>query len=88
MKKVGIAGILIFIALGIYVFLLYPFSFMQARPATGEKRIVAAGNRTIAYYVSGTGQRILLAASLGREASDFNELIEALNSAGYRMVYK
>jgi len=85
-KKVKIAGVLVFVALGIYVWLLYPFSLMEARPAIGEKKIAVSGNRAVIYYVRGEGPRILLAASLGREASDYNELTAELNSAGYRTI--
>jgi len=75
------------IAMVIYIGLLYPFAMLEARKAVGEtqSKLLANGNR-MTWHVSGTGPRITLVASLGREASDFNELVLSLNSAGYRTV--
>ncbi|HYW91379.1 MAG TPA: alpha/beta hydrolase [Gammaproteobacteria bacterium] len=55
-----------------------------SREAAGESRRALRGGRTIEYFVRGEGPPIVLAASLGREASDFNELAGALNAAGFR----
>ncbi|MEM6723023.1 MAG: alpha/beta fold hydrolase [Bacteroidota bacterium] len=66
--------------------MLYPFAFLTARPAVGKKNIAENGEREIAYYTSGEGPRVVLAASLGREASDFNELVNDLNQAGFRTI--
>lgn len=66
---------LLFSLLGIYIGLLYPFSFLTARSAIGEKQIVKIGEREVVYYANGKGPKVILVASLGREASDFNELV-------------
>ncbi|ABV88159.1 alpha/beta fold hydrolase [Shewanella pealeana] len=73
------------IGLLVYLGLLYPFAMLEARTPVGETQsmILANGNR-MTWHVSGTGPRITLVASLGREASDFNELVLSLNKAGYR----
>ena len=74
------------IAFIVYAWLLYPFSFLTARDAIGAENIATLNDRQVAYYVSGQGPRIVLAASLAREASDFNELVQDLNRVGYRTV--
>jgi pimeloyl-ACP methyl ester carboxylesterase len=68
------------------VFVLYylPLPEATARTAAGEQHIATRDSRTIAYFVRGEGPRIVLLASAGREASDFNELTQALSEAGYR----
>ena len=87
MKKImKYVGIIFLLALAGYSWLLYPFSLMSARSAVGEKDKVVVADRQIAYYSSGNGPRVILAASLAREASDFNELVQDLNNAGFRTV--
>lgn len=87
MKKIlVIIGCILLLVLGVYIWVLYPFSFFEARAALGEKKIVEINDRKVAYYVRGNGPRVLLSASLGREASDFNELVKDLNDAGFRTV--
>jgi len=75
------------IGLAVYLGLLYPFAMLEARKPVGETQslVLANGNR-MTWHVSGVGPRITLVASLGREASDFNELVSRLNRAGYRTV--
>lgn len=59
-----------------------------ARPAVGQHfSVQRPDGAKISYSVSGqNGPYVLLLASLGRSASDFNELVLALNAAGYRTV--
>jgi pimeloyl-ACP methyl ester carboxylesterase len=57
-----------------------------ARAAIGQSRIALGAAGGIEYYVRGSGPSILLLPSFARSASDFNELIEALNGAGFRTV--
>ena len=64
--------------------LLHPLPGSIARTAVGQKMLIARDGRNIAYHALGRGPRVLLAASAGREASDFNELAAALVAAGYR----
>ncbi|MEO0590033.1 MAG: alpha/beta hydrolase [Pseudomonadota bacterium] len=71
---------------GIFWLVWMPLPSAQARDAAGEERVVRFEDRGLSYYVSGEGQPVLLLASLGREASDFNELVLSLNSAGYRTI--
>jgi len=49
-----------------------------ARPYEGEARSIVRDGRRIGYFVRGAGQAIVLLPSLGREASDFNELTAVL----------
>ncbi len=56
----------------------------KARDAAGERRAISRGERTITYFAQGRGPCVLLVASAGREASDFNELATAVAAAGYR----
>lgn len=63
-----------------------PLPHAQAREALGELRALQVENRQLSYYVSERGPPVLLLASLGREASDFNELVQSLNLAGYRTI--
>lgn len=58
-----------------------------ARAPIGEYAIAeSVDGQSVAYYASGEGPRVVLLASLGRSISDFNELAQALNEAGYRTV--
>ena len=49
-----------------------------ARPCEGEGRSIVRGGRRIGYFVRGAGPAVVLLPSLGREASDFNELTATL----------
>lgn len=49
-----------------------------ARPCEGEGRSIVRGERRIGYFVRGAGPAVVLLPSLGREASDFNELTATL----------
>lgn len=62
----------------------------DARPASGEAHNVLSGATRITYFRSEPSrsteqtETVVLLASLGRPASDFNELGNALTKAGYR----
>ncbi|MGB7406039.1 MAG: alpha/beta hydrolase [Pacificimonas sp.] len=86
MKRAILIGmIILLVAGGIYAGTRYlPFPGTAARVATGERIIVQDGDRQITYFARGRGPRVMLAASAGREASDFNELTTRLAAAGYR----
>lgn len=58
----------------------------EARPAIGESRVLALADHQVQYYVHGKGDTVMLLASLGRSASDFNELADSLAGAGFRTV--
>ncbi len=83
-----ISGILFTVAVlaGITLTMFSPHPDKTAREAFGEPRQTVRGSHTIAYHVLGDGPRVVLTASLGREASDFNELAQTLAQAGYRAV--
>ncbi|MDQ7078540.1 MAG: alpha/beta fold hydrolase [Robiginitomaculum sp.] len=82
--KIPIArsGLLVLVLATVYLLWVFP------RPAVmpiGTQSIVERPDGTkIVSYASGDGPYILLLASLGRSVSDFNEIIPALNEAGYR----
>lgn len=56
-----------------------------ARPCDGDERSIVRDGRRIGYFVRGAGPAVLLLPSLGREASDFNELTATL-AAGHRTI--
>jgi pimeloyl-ACP methyl ester carboxylesterase len=63
----------------------YGFShFQPARPMVGKSGVVPVEGRRVGYALTGQGPTVVLLASAGRSASDFNELIAALDAAGYR----
>ncbi len=79
----GLLGLVAIIATsGLYLWL----SASPPRPAVGKARDLVGAEATQGYYVAGTGPTIVLLASAGRAASDFNELVLALNEAGYRTI--
>lgn len=80
---IGTIAVVALATIIIYIFWM-PLPNSPARDAIGEEKIVMLDDRKIAYYVSGQGEPVLLAASAGREASDFNELVIALNEAGFQ----
>jgi len=57
-----------------------------ARPAVGTPGLIKRDGRAIQYFTQPGGRTVVLIASLGREASDFNELASALADAGYGTV--
>jgi pimeloyl-ACP methyl ester carboxylesterase len=59
-----------------------------ARPATGERRSARSDDAEIHYFVRGPqgATAVALIPSYGRSASDFNELVSALNDAGHRTI--
>lgn len=59
-------------------------SFQAARPLAGKAGVLRIDERRVGYSLSGEGPTVVMLASAGRSASDFNELIAALNAAGYR----
>jgi len=71
---------------GVFLMTRAPFPDTEARPAQGAQNTMAMGDQMITYYTQGDGPRVVLMASAGREASDFNELIGDLVDAGYRTV--
>lgn len=79
----GLLGLVVIVALGsVYVW----WSDVPPRPSVGIATTLTSGDETRGYYVSGTGPSIVLLASLGRAASDFNELVVRLNASGYRTI--
>lgn len=55
-----------------------------ARAPVGVTDVLETGGARIVTHSLGEGPELVLFASLGREASDFNELAEGLAAAGYR----
>ncbi len=86
MRLAWAVGSLLVAVVGGFLYVIQPFPGMQARDAIGERQTIDRDGRRIVYYTHGTGPRIALAASAGREASDFNELTSALVEAGFRTV--
>lgn len=77
----ALAAAVVFVA-----WLYWPLPGLKARDAVGQRKAVERDGRTIAYFEAGEGPTLVMIASLGREASDFNELSDAVVAAGYRAV--
>ena len=88
----GLVGLALALIAGAII-MTYPQPFLKARDAVGTRYVSelypADGNRNAAvtYYEltapDDARPVIVMFASAGREASDFNELAETLNAAGY-----
>lgn len=66
-----------------------PFPNETAREVVGNQGKAQSGSEASSrtdYYVSGNGPDIVLHASAGREASDFNEFVQVLTAAGYKTI--
>lgn len=73
--------------IAISVLWLYrPSPNSPGRPAEGELHRVSSGNFIHHYYQRGSGPTIVFLPSLGRPASDFNELTGALSQKGFRTI--
>ena len=55
-------------------------------PALAETRTARNGEAVIEYQIDGKGPAVLMIASLGRPASDFDELSTSLIAAGYSTI--
>jgi pimeloyl-ACP methyl ester carboxylesterase len=55
-------------------------------PALAETRTARDGEAVIEYQIDGTGPAVLMIASLGRPATDFDELSASLVAAGYSTI--
>jgi pimeloyl-ACP methyl ester carboxylesterase len=56
------------------------------RQAVGTSKILTVGRATLQCFDAGAGETVVLLPGFGRAASDYNELVQALNQAGYRTV--
>lgn len=56
------------------------------RPPIGESRLVRKNKVVINYFIRGTGESVILLPAFARSVSDYNELVMALNEAGYRTI--
>ena len=56
------------------------------RPAVGRSLLLTRNKVVINYFISGSGETVLLLPAFARAASDYNELVASLNAAGYRTV--
>ncbi len=85
MKRLGllIVGLLV---LGIVSYGFWVRPQPSLTPIGAQSFVERPDGARIGYYSSGTGPRVLLLASLGRSVADFNPLVGALNTAGYRTI--
>lgn len=79
-------AVIVAIVCGIFYGFWMPLPDEPARDAVGQQKSINVNDRTLSYYVSGEGRPIILLASAGREASDFNELVAELTGAGHRTI--
>jgi pimeloyl-ACP methyl ester carboxylesterase len=84
MKRFLLAVAALLLAIAAYA-LLAP-SGEDARLAIGVSKLAERAGARIEYRDRGRGEVVVLLASLARPASDFNELVAALNGAGFRTV--
>ena len=66
------------------LFVAYQVNGAGTREALGKQRVAGREAQTVGYYDYGTGETVVLLASLARSVSDFNELTSAIVSAGFR----
>ncbi len=86
-KKYSLAALAMLALVSIIVYAVWmPLPHTPARDAIGIEKSLERGTRQFSYHISGKGKPVILLASAGREASDFNELATALNTAGYRTI--
>ncbi len=79
----GLLGLVVIVVVGgVYLWR----STVPPRPSVGVATTLISGDEARGYYVSGSGPSIVLLASAGRAASDFNELVVTLNESGYRTI--
>ncbi|MGH0031368.1 MAG: alpha/beta fold hydrolase [Myxococcota bacterium] len=84
MRKLGIA---LAVLLNLSALLLYAaLRDREARPAVGERRVARPDGGRLHYFAAGPedGAVVALFPGYARSASDFNELVSALNQAGHR----
>jgi pimeloyl-ACP methyl ester carboxylesterase len=81
MKRLLLLVVAILAALTAYALSLSPD---DARSAIGASKLARRAGAVIEYHDRGRGETVALLASLARPASDFNELVTALNEAGFR----
>ncbi len=84
--KAGLAAIVALIALAGIAWLYLPLPNMPGRLGEGKKHSVFSDDFEHVYYERGTGPVVVLLPSLGRPASDFNELTSELADAGFRTI--
>jgi len=84
-KTLGAIALLLLLTAGVVVNALRPSPSVKARDAVGMAvSSMDYVNRTS--YINGEGPNIILMPSLGRQASDFNELSQSLKDRGYKSV--
>src|SRR5215831_10423700 len=66
--------------------LLVAIPMAVVNPAVAETRTARNGEAVIEYQIDGIGPAVLMIASLGRPASDFDELSASLIAAGYSTI--
>ena len=86
-------GVLLAVSLLIVVWIGTHALADDARPALGQRHAAKSAKGPVLYYVlepaaqvTASAETVALVASLGRPASDFNELRTALSAAGYRSI--
>lgn len=84
--KIRLGLLLTVVVIAVLYTFWMPLPDARARDAVGDEKSVARDGRSISYHVIGQGAPVVLLASAGREASDFNELIGSLNAEGYRTI--
>jgi pimeloyl-ACP methyl ester carboxylesterase len=86
MKKIAL--LLVAIVVSALFFALFSLRDNPARPAGGEVRQAVSNGNIVRYYVNGPAgaEPVVLLASYARSGSDFNELVESINRAGYQSI--
>lgn len=84
LKTAAVAGLVLVV--GTVLLIALALRDSPGRAAIGEGRFTRSGDATIEYFVHGPegGAVVVLFPSFGRPAADFNELVVALSSSGFR----
>jgi len=85
-RTAGLTALVVLAGLLGAAWLYLPLPNSPGRPSDGERHVVHFDAVEHVYYDRGAGPVVVLLPSLGRPASDFNELTAALSAAGYRTI--
>lgn len=76
-------GLLVAILIGTVYVMVQPLPGSKARDTIGQRHEAVIGDGLAVWYELGDGPAVIMLASAGREASDFNELATRIADAGH-----
>ena len=78
-------ALLLAVAVGVLYMMVQPLPGSKARDTIGQRYEAMIGDGMAVWYELGDGPGVIMLASAGREASDFNELAARVAEAGHRV---